>query len=336
MPWVIREKIDGTVLGGYVPTHRAENSDAVIWQVITKPNMKCKETIIDKTDSDGKIGNHGLMSDSKGDINWDADGYGVSDSKRDINKNGKMGPTRDVSEKKDGYDIENVSMENLVPDKSKGSNKKPMLYSPVVTAFTSRPRSENLLTSGDGDDAEGDKDSNSRPLDINAIMGKSSQSKVMGIKKLRSGKSTRRVFDFMTLLRKTLYVILANQGLIIREFISKDGYYIIAPLYLIAKNQRKVAELMGLNKQLDLAMTDMSSLEPVDEYGYPLRLNPTLHNVQKWDRIYGTFSHNVRKDIIKLLEGKFILNPGVLQVSNARGNSGLFNSPDDTCENSID
>ena len=95
-----------------------------------------------------------------------------------------------------------------------------------------------------------------------------------------------RVRDFMTLLRKTVYVCMASQGIILREFISKCKNYILVVMYCPELNCKKIAEAMGQQKMLDLAMCDLLSLEPIDSKNRPYRTNMCLYSKAKWESVY--------------------------------------------------
>lgn len=94
------------------------------------------------------------------------------------------------------------------------------------------------------------------------------------------------VKDYMTLLRLTMYTLLSYHGFVIREFISHDSDLIIAVCYGHLPNIRRLAELIGLNKQVSLSILDLMSLEPVDQKFRPLRVNGVLWNERKWNEFY--------------------------------------------------
>jgi hypothetical protein len=94
--------------------------------------------------------------------------------------------------------------------------------------------------------------------------------------------------DFMTLLRQTVNIVLAFQGIISREFISRDGHFIVTVCFGHEYNLKKVYEYLQLNKFLDTSVIDLLSFEPLDSKKRPLRLHKTLHNKEFWDFYYGT------------------------------------------------
>lgn len=96
------------------------------------------------------------------------------------------------------------------------------------------------------------------------------------------------VKDYLTLLRQTVYVLLSYHGIVIREFISANDDLIIAVCYGYMPNIEKLAELLGINKQINLAVTDLMTLEPTDHKYRPLRVNAMLWNWRKWSSFYNS------------------------------------------------
>lgn len=63
---------------------------------------------------------------------------------------------------------------------------------------------------------------------------------------------------------------------------TSDGNYIASVCYAYEKNLKFMGQQKGFNKQCDLSMVDMLSLEPVDKKFRPLRFNNALLNKEKW------------------------------------------------------
>lgn len=119
-------------------------------------------------------------------------------------------------------------------------------------------------------------------------------------------RKATQVQDYMTMLRQVVYILLAYQGIIVREFVSSDGQFIIAVCYAHEDNLKKIAETMGLRKEVDLSVVDLLSLEPVDSKLRPLRMNVALWDYNRWESIYGKSAHSEKLyyDINRLI-GKF-------------------------------
>lgn len=68
-----------------------------------------------------------------------------------------------------------------------------------------------------------------------------------------------------------------------RQFLSSDnnGQYIYLILYGNNKNLEYQATLDSLNKEMNLAQTDLYSLEPVDNKFRPLRINYQIYKTKK-------------------------------------------------------
>lgn len=90
----------------------------------------------------------------------------------------------------------------------------------------------------------------------------------------------------MTLLRQTVNILLAFQGIITREFISMDGHFVVTVCYGHEHNLLKVYEYLQMNKFLDISIVDLMSLEPLDSKGRPLRLHKTLQKRKDWQLMY--------------------------------------------------
>ncbi len=118
-------------------------------------------------------------------------------------------------------------------------------------------------------------------------------------------KRTRnQTSDFLTLQRQLIYVFLAFQGLIIREFVSSNGEMIIGVCYNHSQNIRKLAQQMSLKKPLDFGMTELMSLEPVDNKYRPFRINETLYSEKKWRESYRTGSRGGRQTQTQKRDGQ--------------------------------
>ena len=93
--------------------------------------------------------------------------------------------------------------------------------------------------------------------------------------------------DFMTLIRQLIYVMLGYHGIVVREFITSDGKFIVAVCYSHIDNLKTIAEIMRMSKKVDIAITDLLSLEPIDSRNRPLRMNEVLWSKKKWTEVYG-------------------------------------------------
>ena len=117
-------------------------------------------------------------------------------------------------------------------------------------------------------------------------------------------RTLNQTTDFLTLIRQTIYVILSFQGVVVREFISQDGLFIIAVCYAHKENIMKIGQSLTIKKRIDISMSDIFSLEPVDERFRPLRLNEVLFDDEKWknQNFPNEYQKKLKKDIKKLLK----------------------------------
>ena len=99
-------------------------------------------------------------------------------------------------------------------------------------------------------------------------------------------KTDNKTLDYLTLIRQTVNVTLAYHGIVTREFISTNENLIITVCYIPSMNLTKLAELMGIQKKVNLSVVDLMALEPVDTKNRPLRMNVLLWNHEKWDQFY--------------------------------------------------
>lgn len=95
-----------------------------------------------------------------------------------------------------------------------------------------------------------------------------------------------KVKDFLTLIRKVTCVVLANQGLVLREIFVNDGREIAIIVSCPELNLQKVAPSIGLTKVVEFGVADLMSLEPVDGSYRPLRLNAALYDKALWKSLY--------------------------------------------------
>lgn len=98
-----------------------------------------------------------------------------------------------------------------------------------------------------------------------------------------------------------MYVILGFQGIITREFVSLDGYFIVTVCYGHEFNTKMVVEYLRLNKFLDVAFSDLMSLEPLDEKRRPLRLHENIQDSKLWELNYGPENVKLFQDIHRIL-----------------------------------
>lgn len=123
---------------------------------------------------------------------------------------------------------------------------------------------------------------------------------------------SQRTSDYITLLRKTLCAVLANQGFLIREVFVDSGQQIALVLTLPDETVKKVSAEMGIMKPVEFGVADLMSLEPVDSKYRPYRLHPVLVDEQMWQNKYMNRSPApsaeqkqqilaVRKEIVNLL-----------------------------------
>lgn len=91
-------------------------------------------------------------------------------------------------------------------------------------------------------------------------------------------------------------------------------------IYCPEENLKKIAQKIQLNKQLDITLTDLMSLEPIDTRYRPYRTNEALWNSEKWNAMYLKGSNtkqlsekhrkrnieteNLREHIVDLLNNK--------------------------------
>lgn len=100
-------------------------------------------------------------------------------------------------------------------------------------------------------------------------------------------RTTNQTEDFLTLIRQTVYVILGFQGIITREFISHDGFFIVTVCYGHEFNTKMVVEYLRMKKFLDVAFIDLMGLEPLDDKRRPLRLHESIQDIKAWEYHYG-------------------------------------------------
>lgn len=196
-------------------------------------------------------------------------------------------------------------------------NKKP---APTVT-FEDQPPKTKL---------EAEKEKKKKEADIKKVLA-GKKFLVENSKGVWERKSTE-VKDYMTLLRQTVYVLLAYQGIVIREFVSSDGQFIIAVCFSHEDNLKKIAESMGLRKEIDLSMVDLLSLEPVDYKFRPLRMNNSLWDSNKWDSLYGKTPENDELHYeINRLVGKFsqMFEPDTKDAGNKQDDQALYFAKED-------
>lgn len=126
-------------------------------------------------------------------------------------------------------------------------------------------------------------------------------------------RSENKTNDFITLIRKATIVCLANQGCMMREFFVGKGSHIAIVLQIPPENQGKIAQMIHLQKRVDMAVVDLLSYEPLDLRMRPLRQNLFLNDVRLWQENYGnskspqTNEENLRlrMRILELLNGQF-------------------------------
>jgi hypothetical protein len=93
--------------------------------------------------------------------------------------------------------------------------------------------------------------------------------------------------DFLTLIRKCIFAVLANQGYVLRSFFLPKGDIIAVVANLIPNNLHALAKEIGMKKEVNFCMVDLMSLEPVDSELRPLRLHSSLRDEQIWESKYG-------------------------------------------------
>jgi hypothetical protein len=123
-------------------------------------------------------------------------------------------------------------------------------------------------------------------------------------------KTDSKTNDFLTLMRKCICTVLANQGFLMREVFVNKGKQIAVVLTLPEINLQKTAAEMALVRPLEFGVADLISLEPVDSKGRPLRTNALLLDKDLFERHYlrGVSESKkkelqaLRSDIISLIE----------------------------------
>lgn len=106
--------------------------------------------------------------------------------------------------------------------------------------------------------------------------------------------------DFLTLIRNTVNVMLGYQGIIAREFISVDGFFVVTVCFGHEFNLKKVIEYLQMKKFLDISFVDLMSLEPLDSKKRPLRLHKTINDVKLWRYTYGDNELELFNEIVRL------------------------------------
>lgn len=107
--------------------------------------------------------------------------------------------------------------------------------------------------------------------------------------------------DFLTLIRKCIFAVLANQGFVLRSFFFPEGDKIAVVANLIPNNFHAIAKEIGIKKEVNFAMVDLMSMEPVDSELRPLRLHSILMDEQAWELQYGMNSKGSEKEAIMSL-----------------------------------
>ena len=116
--------------------------------------------------------------------------------------------------------------------------------------------------------------------------------------------------DFLTLLRKTVISVLANQGFVMREIFLDEGKQIGLILNLPEINVKKIAREMGLSRSIEFGMADLMSLEPLDSLGRPLRANSYLLDENLWGLTYCT-ANQTKKAKAKEAQKKMTVDKNV-------------------------
>jgi outer membrane biosynthesis protein TonB len=128
-----------------------------------------------------------------------------------------------------------------------------------------------------------------------------------------SRDNSQQTRDLMTLMRKSVCAVLANQGFMIREVFVNEGEQIALIITTSEDNIEKMALAMGMMRKLDFGISDVVSLEPIDSKHRPMRLNQHLLRVDLWEKTYLDKSTDanekkmvmkLRKRILKLLESE--------------------------------
>ena len=111
---------------------------------------------------------------------------------------------------------------------------------------------------------------------------------------VRSNESTK---DLCTLIRNTIMVKLGKEyGFHMRSFLSDDGEKIYLVLHGELSNLYLMAERAGMDKEIEFAIADIMSLEPIDSSMRPLRLHSFIQN----DNYLSENKMENNKEIIKL------------------------------------
>ena len=92
--------------------------------------------------------------------------------------------------------------------------------------------------------------------------------------------------DFLTLMRKTVAVVLAQQGFVMREIFVNDGKQIAMVITFPEQNLHKYAIQIKMPRTAEFGVLDLFSLEPIDSKGRPLRFNKVLFDEGGWKRKY--------------------------------------------------
>lgn len=112
-------------------------------------------------------------------------------------------------------------------------------------------------------------------------------------------RTEKPVRDFVSLVRQAVHILLGFQGIIAREFISMDGFFVVTVCYSHEFNTKMVVEHLRMKKFLEVSFIDLMSLEPLDDKRRPLRLHENIHDVKSWELHYGPDSldlfHRIRK-----------------------------------------
>ena len=118
-------------------------------------------------------------------------------------------------------------------------------------------------------------------------------------------RSKEVVRDMCTLLRHVCMTKLAKEyGFKMRSFLSDDGTKIFLVLHAEQRNLHLVAEECQIDKELELAISDIMSLEPLDSSYRPLRLHGfiTVKNYLAKNNMQTPENEQLRKQIIEQLE----------------------------------
>ena len=117
--------------------------------------------------------------------------------------------------------------------------------------------------------------------------------------------------DFLTIMRRCVIAVLANQGFLMREVFVDKGKWIALVLTMPEENLKTFAREIGLQKPVEFACSDLMSLEPIDSKNRPLRINGYLLDEKLWEQEYlsddmdkekKTTILELRRSIVNLLE----------------------------------